>query len=142
MGILSLCLTVHGSRKDAWCTKPPGSRVSGLSGSGCKFLRSLRLGGRDEHVGRQMALLKFQKGRTRTSDRQTAHVGLSNFTLTHEGKPFAGLSAYVPKLKGRKYVLAEYRRSSRPRWFEWHIHRHAGVRHPGEQPDLEPCVRA
>jgi hypothetical protein len=99
VGILSLCITVHGSRKDAWCTKPPGSRVSGLSGSGCKFLRSLRLGGRDEHVGRQMALLKFQKGRTRTSDRQTAHVGLSNFRLTHEGKAFAGLSAYVPKFR-------------------------------------------
>ena len=102
MGILSLCITVHGSRKDAWCTKPPGSRVSGLSGSGCKFLRSLRLGGRDEHVGRQMALLKFQKGRTRTSDRQTAHVGLSNFRVTHEGEGFEGVGTYVVVVKGRK----------------------------------------
>jgi hypothetical protein len=49
-----------------------------------------------------MALLKFQKGRTGTSGRQTAHVALSNFRLTHGGKVFWGLSAYVPALKGQK----------------------------------------
>jgi hypothetical protein len=35
-------------------------------------------------------------------DRQTAHVGLSNFSVTHDGKVFRGLGGYVPALKGQR----------------------------------------
>ena len=69
-----------------------------------QVLASLWLGDRDEHVSRQMALLKFQKGRTRAGGRQTAHVALSNLRVTRGGKVFGGLGAYVLVLKGRKWA--------------------------------------
>jgi hypothetical protein len=67
------------------------------------FLRRLRRGGKDEQRCRQMALLEFEKGRTRMGDRQTAHVGLSNFRLTRVGKCFWGLGPYVVEVKGKKW---------------------------------------
>jgi hypothetical protein len=49
-----------------------------------------------------MALLKFQKGRTRTRDRQTAHVRRSDFRLARAGKVFEGAGGYVVvKMKER-----------------------------------------
>ena len=49
-----------------------------------------------------MALLKFEKPRPRTSDRQTAHVGLATFRLARDGKEFGGLGGYVVVGKGKK----------------------------------------
>jgi len=49
-----------------------------------------------------MALLKFQKGRTRTRDRQTAHVRRSAFRLTRARKGFEGVGGYVVAMKRKK----------------------------------------
>jgi hypothetical protein len=49
---------------------------------------------------------KFGKGRVRTSDRQTAHVGLSTFRLAQEAQTFARMRVYVPGLKRQKKAKA------------------------------------
>ena len=63
-----------------------------------------RRGGGDEQRCRQMALLRYQKGRTRTRDRQTAQLGRSAFRLTREGEVFDGGRGYVVVTKGRKWA--------------------------------------
>ena len=44
------------------------------------------------------------KGRTRTSDRRTAHAGLSTFRLPCEGEVVLGVVVYLVVLKGLKKV--------------------------------------
>jgi hypothetical protein len=77
------------------------SRVSGFSvssGSGVTEFAVCQdasfCGASGSVVGTSMLVGKWHssdlKGCTRTSGRQTAHVGLSNFRLTHGGKVFRG----------------------------------------------------
>ena len=78
-----------------------GERAKAQVGPGDGFL-----GFWDPAAGTSMLVGKWHssniKGRTRTSGRRTAHVGLSSFRLTHVADGFWKLNAYVVELKGQK----------------------------------------
>jgi hypothetical protein len=51
-----------------------------------------------------MALPDSKKGRLPWSDRQTAHLRLSDFMFACQGEIFDGLGGYVPASKGQKWT--------------------------------------